>query len=151
MKRQILLIVESASRRIMEASRVSRLPAALLAFWLALLAWTAPALACVAASAGDCCPDGGSAPCSEDRSGIFSDAAVCCASVPAPAQATSYSPIRAEYQKPIHFGSPDFSLDPAPTVAFAQPATRHRDSVAPANLPRRDASLTYLTTQRLRL
>lgn len=75
MERQILLIVESDSRRITESSRVLRLPAALLAFWLALLAWAAPALACAAASAGDCCPDGGSAACSEDGSGIFSDTA----------------------------------------------------------------------------
>jgi hypothetical protein len=119
-KRQIVLIVESASRRIMELSRLSRLPAALLAYWLAPPAWTVPALACAAASTGDCCPDGGSAPCSEDGSGIFSDAAVCCASVPAPAQATACSPIRVEYQKSILFGSPDFSLHPASTVAFAQ-------------------------------
>jgi hypothetical protein len=150
-KRRILLIVESASRHITELSPVSRLPAALLAFWLALLAGTAPALACAAPSAGDCCPDDGSAPCSEDRPGILADAAVCCASVPAPAQAASYSPIRVEHQKPIHFGSPDFSLHPASPVAFAHHATRHRDSLAPANPPRRDASLTYLRTQRLRL
>ena len=151
MKRQILLIVEYASRRITELSRVLRLPAALLAFWLALLAGTAPALACAAASKGDCCPDGGSAPCSEDGLGILSDAAVCCASVPAPAQATSYSPTRVEHQKPIHFGSPELSLHPASTVAFAQLAPRYRDSHAPANPARRDASLTYLRTQRLRL
>lgn len=151
MKRQILLIVESAGRRITELSRVSRLPAALLVFWLALLAGTAPALACAAASAGDCCPDGGSAPCPEDGSENLSDAAVCCVSVPAPAQTTSYSPTRIEHQKPIHFGSPDFSLHPASTVAFAQPVTRNRDSRAPANQPSRDASLTYLRTQRLRL
>lgn len=130
---------------------MSRLPAALFATWLALLAGTAPALACAAALAGDCCPDGGSAPCSEDGSEILSDAAVCCASVPAPAQATSYSPIRVEHQKPIHFGSPDFSLHPALMVAFVQPATRNRDSLVPANPPRHDASLTYLRTQRLRL
>jgi hypothetical protein len=148
-ERQILVIVESASRRITEQSRVSRLRATLVAFWLALLAGTAPALAC--ASAGDCCPDGGSVPCSENGSGIFSDAAVCCASAPTPAQATSYAPMRVEYQKPIHFGSPDFPHYPVSTVAFAQPATRPRDSLALAIPPRRDASLTYLRTQRLRL
>jgi len=71
--------------------------------------------------------------------------------VPAPAQAASYSPIRVDYQKPMHFGAPDFSLLPAATVAFAQLATRHRDLFAPANPPRRDASLTYLSTHRLRL
>jgi len=131
---------------------VSRLPAALLAFWLALLGGTAPALACAAASAGDCCPDRGSAPCPEDGSGTLAgNAAACCASVPTTAQATSYSPIRVELPKPMHFGSPQFPLLPVSTIAFAQPATRHDETLAPPNPPRRDASRTYLRTKRLRL
>ena len=131
---------------------MSRLPATLLAFWLALLGGTAPALACAATSAGDCCPDRGSVPCPEGGSGTLAGgAAVCCVSVPAPAQATSYSPIRVELQKPVHFGSPEFPLLPASTVAFAQPAARRGEALAPTDPSRRDASLTYLRTQRLRL
>jgi hypothetical protein len=71
--------------------------------------------------------------------------------LPAPEQSTTYSPIRIEHQKPMHYGSPDFSLLAASTVAFAQPVMRHRDSLALTNPPRRDGSLTYLITQRLRL
>jgi hypothetical protein len=152
MGRRILRTGESASRHITEHSRVSRLPATLLAFGLVLLGGTAPALACAAVSTGDCCPDRGSVPCPEDGSGILaSDAAVCCASTPVPAQATSYSPIRVQLQKPMHFGSPEFPLLPASTVAFAQAAARRGEELVPAGPSRHDASLTYLRTQRLRL
>ena len=131
---------------------MSRLPAALLATWLALLGGAAPALACAATSAGDCCPAGGSAPCPEDSGGsLAGDAAFCCAVAPAPAQAMSYSPIRVEHPQPLHVGAPESPLLPVSTIALAQPAARREESLVPTDPSRRDASLTYLYTRRLRL
>jgi hypothetical protein len=152
MKRQILAAVQLASRQVKGHLRVLRLPAALLAIWFAILSGTAPALACASAPVGDCCPDHGSSPCSEDVSkALAPDGAVCCTVVPTPAQATSYSPVRAEFQKAVHFGSPKFSILPVSNFAFEHPAARDDAPLVLASPQARDASLTYLRTQRLRL
>lgn len=128
-----------------------RVPAVFLALWLALLAGAAPAVACAAAGGGDCCPDRGPVPCPEVESGILGTTTACCVSVPAPAQATSYSATRVDSQKPMQFGPSDITLIPALPVALALPDARPSKLLLTTAWPHRDDTLTYLRTRRLRL
>jgi len=130
---------------------VSRLPAALLLAWLAAIGAALPAVACAAMPADNCCPGEGTAPCPEGDSPAHSGTgADCYAAVPVPAQATSNLPARGA-QEPIRCGPHEPVFVPVATIAPVQAAARNERTLLPADSPARDASLTYLHTQRLRL
>jgi hypothetical protein len=123
---------------------VSRLPAALLVAWFAVLGGAMPVLACAAAlpGPGHCCPDDGrSSPCPE---GI----AACCASSPSPTASVSSPATRAETIEPPHA---DTSILPGPTFALRPARAPHR---LPSHFARpeiADETPVFLRTLRLRL
>lgn len=132
---------------------MTRIFAAVLAIGLAFIGGAAPAIACSAPlSAGDCCPDGGSAPCVEgDAATPASAAAACCAAVPTSTQAVSPAPARIEHAGLTGSRSSELPIVPSPTITLAQ-AIPPRDSLfVLATRPVRDGSRTYLYTLRLRL
>ncbi len=112
----------------------------------------APALSCAAAAKGDCCPQGSTSPCDEEKRQHDSGSVeACCVNVAAEPSAVGAEPSRNMPDRQHDSGSPD------PIVTFAWFATlsshlRPPQLLAPAILlPRTDAALTYLHTGRLRL
>jgi len=121
--------------------------------WFGLLVGMAsPAIACAAAARhGDCCPQGSTSPCGEEKGAHqWGSSATCCVNAPAPS-AVSVDVNRNTPQPQHDSGSPD------PIVAFAWLATLSSHVRAPQvvvpviSLPRTDAALTWLRTGRLRL
>lgn len=132
---------------------MSHLPGTLLAAWLAILGVAVPDFACAAPPfAGDCCPDGGSAPCAESAPAGPVDAdTACCATAPAGAQAVFLAPARAEQQRLTDSGSPDLPILPDSRFAPSQAVAWHDTAFAIVNVAERNGSSTYLRTLRLRL
>jgi hypothetical protein len=132
---------------------VLRRLASVLVVWLGLLWASSPALACARSADRDCCPEGGTSPCSDEGSGLDLNAlaTLCCVIAPAASPVVSADTSRTAHVQPHDSGSPD------PIVAFAWFATLtpsdHRPPLTrpDASLVRTDAALTYLHTRRLRL
>ena len=130
---------------------MSRLPSALLLAWLAVIGAAGPAVACAAMPVDNCCPDEGTVPCPEgDPPAHSGTGAACDTAVPVPVQATPNWLARGA-QEPIRCGPHEPALLPVSTIAPVQAAARNERTLLPADSPARDASLTYLHTQRLRL
>lgn len=132
---------------------MTRIFAVVLAIGFALVEGAAPAFACAAPrSTGDCCPDGGFAPCTESiPAGPAATAVACCAEAPSPAHATAISPVRVEYEALTVSGPPDLPIAFGPMLVSTQYAARRDEAFVIASPAVRDGSSTYLRTLRLRL
>ena len=121
--------------------------------WLGLLWVASPALACTRASDRDCCPDGVTAPCSDEGSGVDLRvlATLCCVGAPAASPVVSTEVSRIANVQPRDSGSPDTIVALAWFVTLA-PSDRG-SSAAPPEIPsaRTEAAAIYLHTRRLRL
>ena len=125
---------------------------AFLILWAGLLGAGAPAVACAtAAAAGDCCPPGAPAGCTQPYEQLDIEATVCCITGAAPSQMVS-----AERGRELQAVQDDCrSADPLAIVSssFSVPELRSplRFNASNVSSARTDATLTYLRTGRLRL
>lgn len=123
----------------------------LLVLWIGLIGAGAPAFACAtAAAAGDCCPPGSPTGCAQPYEQLGAEAIVCCATADTPS-----AMVAADAGRELQIAQGDHeSADPAAAVASILSVLDLRDSklaLPVTDSVLADASLTYLTTARLRL
>ena len=118
-----------------------------------LLGGFSPAFACAAAAKhGDCCPEGSTSPCRDEKEAPgFGSLTACCVTAPPVSSAVVAEVIRNTPDLQHDSGSPDLIIALA-WFATLSPHVRAPQTLVPAMFsPRTDAALIYLRTGRLRL